>query len=499
MKDKVLCWFDGFPLQFGIVNELQKIYDSQFYAIIDINKGKQFYEKQTLIEFTNQWFYRDYIKNTSNFDIGYLSNFEKKYGIDLWKIAYSDPILYKHNKYYQFNHNQILSTLEQECKFFELVLNEVNPNFLILRITDSGNTQILQQMCRSKGIKILTLGFPRFGFRANISEELDTLDYETNLYDKKYNSKNWDELRNYLQGYAIQDKILKDNYRVSKKNRFDASLEFLKLLLDPTYTNFYRNYGRNFYNSIFMELKSIIQTNSRNYFVSKKFIRKINSGEKFLYFPLHLEPERTLLVSAPYYTNQIELIKNIAKSIPIDFLLYVKEHPRQGSEGWRDIEDYNEILNLPNVRLLHPEVSNDILLEKCSGVLTINGTLGLESIFNKKPTIIFADSIYSNISAVSRITNLEHLPKIIKQTIDRNIELEELNDFTKKIENNSFIFNIQQLESKTHNLFYHGGYLFDVKIDENKVKKFLNDEKESFQTLAKEHVKKIQQHKKNVK
>ena len=496
MKDKFLCWFDGFPLQFGIVNELQKKCDSQFYAIIDVNKGREFYEKQTLIEFTKEWFYRDSIKNSTNFDKNYLSNFEKKYGINLWKIAYSDPILYKHNKFYQFNENEILSALEQECRFFELVLNEINPDFLILRITDSGNTQILHEMCKAKGIKILTLGFPRFGFRANISEELDTLDYETNLYEKKYDSKNWDELRNYLHGYAIQDKILKDNYRVSKKDKIKASLEFLKLILDPKYTDYYRNFGRNFFNSVFVELKSNIKIISRKRFVNKKLIRKINSDEKFVYFPLQLEPERTLLISAPYYTDQIELIEKIAKSIPIDFLLYVKEHPRQGSEGWRDIKNYNKVLNLPNVKFLHPEVSNDFLLENCSAVLTTNGTLGLEAIFNKKPTIVFAESIYSNISAVSVVTNLENLSEIIKKTKDKNIELEELNDFTKRIENNSFTFNIQELESKTHNIFYNGGYLFDVEIDENKVKKFLKDERELFEILANEHIQKIQQHKK---
>ena len=230
--------------------------------------------------------------------------------------------------------------------------------------------------------------------------------------------------------------------------------------------------------------------------MNKKLRRKINSDEKFVYFPLQLEPERTLLISAPYYTDQIELIEKIAKSIPIDFLLYVKEHPRQGSEGWRDIKNYNKVLNLPNVKFLHPEVSNDFLLENCSAVLTTNGTLGLESIFNKKPTIVFAESIYSNISAVSVVTNLENLSEIIKKTMDKNIELEELNDFAKRIENNSFAFNIQELESKTHNLFYNGGYLFDVEIDENKVKKFLKDERELFEILANEHIQKIQQHKK---
>ena len=113
-------------------------------------------------------------------------------------------------------------------------------------------------------------------------------------------------------------------------------------------------------------LKSNIKIISRKRFVNKKLRRKINSDEKFVYFPLQLEPERTLLISAPYYTDQIELIEKIAKSIPIDFLLYVKEHPRQGSEGWRDIKNYNKVLNLPNVKFLHPEVSNDFLLENCS-------------------------------------------------------------------------------------------------------------------------------------
>ena len=81
----------------------------------------------------------------------------------------------------------------------------------------------------------------------------------------------------------------------------------------------------------------------------------------------------------------------------------------------------------------------------------------------------------------------------------KTVELKELDNFARKIENNSFEFNNQELETKTHRLFYYGGFLFDVKIDERKVENFLNQESETFRKLAEEHVKKIQQHKKYLK
>ena len=48
---------------------------------------------------------------------------------------------------------------------------------------------------------------------------------------------------------------------------------------------------------------------------------QINQNEKFVYFPLQLEPERTLFIPAPFYSNQLDVISNIARSLPIDFKL----------------------------------------------------------------------------------------------------------------------------------------------------------------------------------
>ena len=226
----------------------------------------------------------------------------------------------------------------------------------------------------------------------------------------------------------------------------------------------------------------------------------VDNKDEFAYFPLHVEPERTLLIPAPYYTNQINTIENIARSLPSNFFLYVKEHPFQGgASGWRKIEDYKKILKLPNVKLFHPDVSNEKLLKNCSLVITIAGSLGLQAAVYKKPTIVFTNTIYSELPSVSKVSNLEELPILIKNTLKKTIELNDMVSYVKRVLNNSFEFDLVGLEEKMQKEFYYGGFLFDVLIDEKKVKEFLIQNKESFKELAKEHVRKIEQHKKYLK
>jgi hypothetical protein len=71
------------------------------------------------------WFFHDHIKKTQQLpDLDYLKNFEKKYQINLWKLALNERFFYMHNRFYQFTKQEILSILEQESKLFETVLDE---------------------------------------------------------------------------------------------------------------------------------------------------------------------------------------------------------------------------------------------------------------------------------------------------------------------------------------------------------------------------------------
>ena len=112
-------------------------------------------------------------------------------------------------------------------------------------------------------------------------------------------------------------------------------------------------------------------------------------------------------MGAKYYTEQFSIILNIAKSLPLGYWLYVKEHPVMKIPGWRDKFYYQQIMDLPNVKMLHHTVHPKNILPKCSMVITIGGTAGFEAAFYEKPTITFVDTLYSYLKSVEIFAVIE--------------------------------------------------------------------------------------------
>ena len=501
MVVKILIWLEGFSPQFANAKSISNKTDYDLYAIINVNRAKPFYQNQKFIEFKKSWYYRDcFNKKLKEPDLNYLSKFEKKYNINIWQLAYSDINFNKFNKYYRFNASQILSIFEQECRFFEAILDEINPNFLLIRITDDQGSQLLQQMCNASGIITLTQEFSRLGLREIISSahehgripalgSPDTINsYKNNETDKKFT---FEELRNYSQKYVKQENVFRDNYKTSKLNWLKGAIQYTKVLSDPKYNDYYGNYGKNILSVIKNESLFFLKKKSMKSFLDRYAKSNIDENEKFVYFPLQLEPERTLFVPAPFYSNQLDVMTNIARSLPIDFKLYVKEHPMQVVYAWRDSSYYKQILDLPNIELIHPNFSNRTLLENCSMVITITGTLGLEASFYAKPTIVLSDTIYSELPSVHRLTDYEELPILIKEVMGQEVKVDDVNSFINKTVNNSFEFDSETLLVLFNNEFYFGGFLFDHNVPIDKVAKFLDKYKEFFDKLADEHIKKI--------
>ena len=97
MKDKILFWLDYGLKHYGIAYFLNQQHDCELFSIIETHKKpKKFYENQKLVPFKKIWFFHDYVstKNTPP-DMKYLSYIEKKYGIDIWLIAYTERFFSK--------------------------------------------------------------------------------------------------------------------------------------------------------------------------------------------------------------------------------------------------------------------------------------------------------------------------------------------------------------------------------------------------------------------
>ena len=495
MKDKILFWLESGSPHLGIAKYLSENHDCDLFAIVSTNRGKEFFQKQNIIKFIKTWYLRDnVIKTNKKPDLQYLSSFEKKYQINLWMVAYSDVIFSKYNKFYNFTENEILYTLEQICRFFENVLDETNPDFLIIRPTDACADQLLQLICKSKKIEILTLGFTRFGYRSSITSELDVLDkIDPSVDYNKYPNRTKEELINFMTGYDSQQYSFRKRFQGSKMNWIKASLRYFKLISNSEYQKYYSHSGRTVFRVIFIEMLSKMKKIYRKHFIDKHSHRDVDSGEKFVYFPLALEPERTILIPAPFYSNQIDVIKNVAKSLPVDYVLYVKEHPTQKVWGWRSVSYYEEILKLPNVRLIHPSLPTGKLVDNCSLVVAVIGTSSLEAAFREKPSIVFGDVIFSSLPSVLRVQKLEDLPKIIRAGLNTKVNLADLNKFVNMVEKNSFEYDDNDLILKICDRFFYNGYLYDVNIPVPDMELFLEENKKIYDLLGSEHLKKIKQ------
>ena len=188
--------------------------------------------------------------------------------------------------------------------------------------------------------------------------------------------------------------------------------------------NIYKNLGKTRFNMFQYRIKNHFEVKNRKRYLDQQSINFIED-KKFLYFPLASEPEAHILINSSFFSNQITLIENIAKSIPVDTVLYVKEHPIQKAKLWRPIEDYKKISSIPNVKLVHPNTNNQELIAKSQGVIVISGSTGFEALFHKKPVILFSQDHYDSLSMVTKIDSITNLPHHIRDSI-QNFEFKPL-------------------------------------------------------------------------
>jgi len=499
MNKNILFWIDDSHIHFGIAKFLQEQYSGNLYAVYDVNHiTKKFYENQDLVKFSKVWFWRDYISSKPHQpDISYLKNFENRNGIYLWKLAFMERRFLRYNEFHKFSYEEILSITEDECKIFEKIIDEVKPGYLIIGVTDLHKNQLFKEICRVKGTQILMLYHSRFATRSIISNDYDTF----NQSDISKNSQTSQNLpyENYLKKNdprkATDKKFVNREQKLGIVNLMKKNFEFLFKICNSKYRNYYENWGRTRIRFLFSKefpLPHLIKRWYRRLYLDKKSIKEINFNQPFIYYPLQHEPERTLLLDAPFFTNQIEVITNLAKSLPVDFKLYVKEHYSMKNEAWREREYYKKIKDLPNVELIHPTVHSKLLLSNCSLVATITGTSALEAGFYKKPSIIFADTSFSYLPFITKVKNIEELPDIIHHLLKEKFDYSELGNYLKIVEDNSFDVNMMQLiYDVTTQLHKYNGSLREVEISNNKMKYFLDNHKEYFEKLAIEYLNKI--------
>ncbi len=127
----------------------------------------------------------------------------------------------------------------------------------------------------------------------------------------------------------------------------------------------------------------------------------------FVFYPLQLEPEMTLMMWAPQFANQLELCRRLAMGLPAGVRLITKDHPNMASS--RRASYYAKLRGLLNVELAHSSVPAAALFShpRCRGVAVINSTAGFEAAMAGVPVAVLGPAEYDVLPVIERTTTYE--------------------------------------------------------------------------------------------
>ena len=419
----VLVWLESGPypyIHLGITSSLSKLNKFKFIGIINSKQEISFLEKQKFLQFEKLFFYPDCYIGKSAYNLENIKNIEEKYDLKLWSDIFSDRTFYKfHTYFHKFTYDEILTIIENSLLFFIDILEKYHPKVIIMqRAGENVSNLLLYRLAKKMQIRVLMPMDLHLKDHLHISDNLLSNEISNDFIKIKDNFDG--SIKKYDEEF-LKNKKCTENLKIIAS--FDSGIgsSFLKIKhyfkrisndLEPMYINAGKSKMKLLEYRWYMKSEK----KKREQFLNNNAKITIKD-EKFLYFPLQSEPEASILVNTPFYNNQKSLIETIAKSIPINFKLYVKEHPLQKEKSWRAIQTYMDIINIPNVRFLHPSVDSNELLEKCQGIITISGATGFEGLFYKKPVILFGDEHYDQLSMITKVDTINNLPKKIKNAI----------------------------------------------------------------------------------
>ncbi len=189
----------------------------------------------------------------------------------------------------------------------------------------------------------------------------------------------------------------------------------------------------------------------------KNMCQAVSLDKKYLYFPLHYQPECTSSPEGDIYVDQWLIINMISCLLPKGWNLFVKEHPSQfmytrNAFMGRTVDFYKDINKFKNVKMIDSKINPFKLIDNAKAVVTLTGTSGLEAVLRGIPALVFGYAWYRNCPGVFYTTTTSECTDALKK-IDDDFKVN-----SKEVE--SYLLGI---ENKCVN--YVGGYVAPSKKD----------------------------------
>lgn len=135
--------------------------------------------------------------------------------------------------------------------------------------------------------------------------------------------------------------------------------------------------------------------------------------QRSVFLPLHFQPEQSTLVGGVFYVNQLALVEDVSKSLPLGYVLVVKEHP--AGRGTRPIFHYRQMFELPNVIFCDGDSKEIARATEC--VVTVTGTIAVEALVLDRPVIVLGRSFFDFSDLFYRVASVQDLGGVLHRVL----------------------------------------------------------------------------------
>ncbi|MCS4181775.1 capsular biosynthesis protein [Salinibacter ruber] len=354
-------------------------------------------------------------------DWKYLHRFEEKYCVtkNIQQLLLTDPILGRHHHFRHPYYTPIQDSdlqyywLELLLRWSEKLLETFDPDLVVTFRRNYLIKNVFSQFSAAVGLPMATIIRSRlgdkchlvrnfgYGTSASIRKFLEA-DHEEKELQKAL--EHVDQFRRSGDGVGLYD--ARSQQRV-RENQLYTTREIL-VNLKNKWTSFIRKslFGKKErYRGILKGDHFDSHDLLKIFFSARRAINRVRylcrnpfkeglPDRPFVYMPLHTLPESsTLTLSTEYFER--DLIRYIAKELPAHFAIAVKENPNM--VGPRPYGYYEQIQEIPNVRLMDPAVPSKRLIRRSRGVVGISGTALLEAAVLRKPTLCFGHPEFESV------------------------------------------------------------------------------------------------------
>jgi len=415
-QSRTLKVFCGLATLLAEKNRLNRagfvISDSEFYGAFQGQAEAAILEKALKVK---QWeINRRATHHRPNIEA--LREYERKYGDPvLWNAIVADRRIYMGKRATveqdygrRYSEDRMLSIMELTIGELETLYEKLKPDVVVGFICVTIGEYLAYLMAKKKGIKFINLRPTRIeNYIYGAETVTEPSSHLKQVYERFYREPIPEGLaaqaRKYLdrvidthamyEGVVPVDGVKKEGGRsiirrlrgwvTTFRREFKRffTYHFTVLRNDDHYNgSFYKlwfEYAKKPVRRVLMDLCL------RNRYISEEDLERYD----FAFYPLHKEPEVTLLVYSRPYLNQVEVIRNIARSLPVGMRLVVKEHP--AAIGYRKTSYYKKLLRIPNVYMVPPETRSRSLVRASRFVAVISGSVALEAVVLGKPVLVF--------------------------------------------------------------------------------------------------------------